>query len=167
MLGRMDRTGRSTLLLGVLLLAAGCASVTARELRTTQGPTAQEMWVYRVASETGRAPTFEERQHWEDDLERRVDRFLAEHPEIANTFEVGVFRNVRQVTVGMTREQVLILLGAPLVVTTDAAKMEELARKFWPAIRDRAGEAWVYPIGWRLYFAGPKVIDITQYVQPF
>lgn len=129
-----------------------------------QGPTAREMFIYRIASETGREPNFDERQQWEDDLDRRVDRFLAEHPEIANAYEVSAFRNARQVMAGMTREQVFILLGPPLVTTTEAAKMEELARKFWPVIKDRAGEAWVYPLGWRLYFAGPKLIDITQYL---
>jgi hypothetical protein len=33
-------------------------------------------------------------------------------------------------------------------------------------IQGNATEAWVYPLGWRLYFAGMKLVDITQYLTP-
>jgi len=49
---------------------------------------------------------------------------------------------------------------------TDVAEIEKLARAYWPAIK--AGgvtEAWVYALGWRLYFDGPRIVDITQYVE--
>jgi hypothetical protein len=57
----------------------------------------------------------------------------------------------------------MILLGAPQQTTTDAAEMEKLAGKYWPDVKPEATEAWVYPLGWRLYFAGARLVDITQY----
>ena len=63
----------------------------------------------------------------------------------------------------MSKEQALILLGAPAQTTTDAAELEKLARKYWSEIQGNATEAWVYPLGWRLYFSGSRLVDITQY----
>ena len=57
----------------------------------------------------------------------------------------------------------MILLGAPQQTTTDAAEMEKLAGKYWPDVKSEATEVWVYPLGWRLYFAGTRLVDITQY----
>jgi hypothetical protein len=112
----------------------------------------------------GREPTFEERRHWDNDIDARISRYLNDHPEAASSLQVSTFRFHRQVAVGMTREQVLILLGRPDRVATDAAQMETLARKFWPAIKGTVDEAWVYPGGWRLYFKGPNLIEITQHL---
>ena len=33
-------------------------------------------------------------------------------------------------------------------------------------IQGNATEVWIYPLGWNLYFAGPRLVDITQYVAP-
>jgi hypothetical protein len=143
---------------------AGCLSMPAKEQRTTQGPTAEQLWVFRVATQNGREPTFEERQHWLDQLDARIARYLAEHPAAANSFEVSTFRHLRQAAVGMSKEQVLILLGAAHATSVEAAEMETLARRYWPEIKSRATEVWVYPLGWRLYFAGTELVDITQYV---
>jgi hypothetical protein len=64
----------------------------------------------------------------------------------------------------MTREQVVILLGVPVVATKDAAEIEKLARGYWPLIKPKnVTEAWLYPQGWRLYLGESKVADITQY----
>jgi hypothetical protein len=161
----LAKAAEALLALLAVLVAAGCAGLgAAKELRSGQGPTAREMFHYRVVAETGRGPTFEERQHWEDQLEHRIARFLTEHPEIANAYDVVMFRHHRQVMVGMTRDQVLILLGVPDTTTADPAEMERLARRFWPQLKERVKEVWLYPPGWRLYFAGPRLVDITQYL---
>jgi hypothetical protein len=111
-----------------------------------------------------REPTFEERRHWDTQLEARISDYLRGHPEAASSLDVSTFRFFRQAVVGMEKEQVLILLGTPDAVTGEQAAMEALARKFWPSIKDSATEAWTYPPGWQMYFAGSRLIDITQYV---
>lgn len=162
----MSRPVRRSLAVAVVAVLglAGCGTLRALEQRTTQGPRAEQIWTFHVLAQNGREPSFEERHHWEEDLDRRIARFLADHPEVANSFEVTTFRFSRQVAVGMTREQVQILLGPAAATAASPAEIEKLARGFWPLVKDKATEAWVYPLGWRLYFAGPRVIDITQYV---
>jgi hypothetical protein len=150
--------------LAVVLAAAACASyLPTVEQRTTQGPLAEELWTYRVAQANGREPTFEERLHWERELDFAIGRYLAKDPEFANSPGVLTFRADRQISVGMSKEQVTILLGAPQQATTDAVAIEKLAGKYWPDVKPQATEAWVYPLGWRLYFAGARLVDITQY----
>ena len=150
--------------LAVVLTAAACASNRPIvEQRTTQGPVAEDLWTYRVVHANGREPTFEERLHWERQLDLAISRYLAKDPEFANSPGVLTFRADRQTSVGMSKEQVTILLGAPQQTTTDAAEMEKLASKYWPDVKSEATEAWVYPLGWRLYFAGARLVDITQY----
>jgi hypothetical protein len=64
----------------------------------------------------------------------------------------------------MDKEQVTILLGAPLTLSTDAAQMATWARRHWPDLRGRADEAWTYPLGWTVFFEKGKVVDLTQYL---
>jgi hypothetical protein len=117
-------------------------------------------------TQTGRAPSFEEKRHFEDDIDERIGRYLRENQEAANSLTVTSFRTLRQVTVGMDKAQVEILLGAPLTTTRDPAQMQTLARHHWPEIRDKTkpDEAWSYPFGWVVYFKGTRVADITQYL---
>ena len=156
---------RAGVVLAVVLTAAACASTGSVivEQRTTQGPLAEELWAYRVTLANGREPTFEERLHWERQLDLAISRYLAKDQEYANSPGVLTFRSVRQTEVGMSKEQVVILLGAPQRMTTDTAEIEKLAGKYWPDVQTQATEAWVYPMGWRLYFAGARLVDITQY----
>ena len=161
MLGIVRRLGW----LLVVVLAAGCLTLPL-EKRTTHGPTAEEIWTARFGGSTGRPPSMDERGHWEDQIDRRISRYLHEHPEVANAYEVQTFRFSKQVTVGMTKEQVTVLLGAPNAMVTDAAEMEKLARKYWPEIKGKAKEVWLYPAGWRIFLADDRVIDITQFLQP-
>ena len=147
-----------------ITLLAACGTFGGSEQRTTQGPTAEQFWTYRVAVANGREPTFDERRHWDNDMEARISRYLNDHPEAANSLQVSTFRFHRQVAVGMTKEQVLILLSRPDGMTSDAVEIEKLASRFWPSIKETANEAWVYPGGWRLYFKGPTLVDITQYL---
>lgn len=152
-------------LAGVLLLA-GCASYRTKEQRTTQGPLAEDMWMHHVILANGREPNFDERRHWNNQMELKISQYLYKNPEAANSLEVSTFRFTRQVSIGQSEEQVLILLGPPSAKTTDQAEMEKLARGYWPSIKGNASEVWVYPAGWRLYFKDSKVVDITQYLVP-
>ena len=148
-------------------LAAGCATRNTIDQRTTQGPTAEGFWLQRVAQETGRTPTFEERRHWEDSIDARIGEYLRRNPERASALDVSTVRFMRQVAVGMDREQVLILLGPPLRTTTDQGAIEQLARRHWAAMQGNSvTEAWEYPQGWRMFFAGSRLVDITQYRPP-
>jgi len=97
-------------------------------------------------------------------MDERISAYLREHPDAANSFDVTKFRLLHQTSVGMTKQQVQILLGPPEGTTSDAAQIEKVARRYWPQIKEKATEAWVYPLGWNLYFAGDRLIDITQYL---
>jgi hypothetical protein len=150
--------------LAVAAFGAGCAGKPAMEQRTTEGPTAEQAFAHRVARQNGREPTFEERQTWKDDLDLKIARYLDANPQDANALGVTKFRYLHQVTVGMSKEQVTILLGRPSAVTTEAERMAELARKYWDDLKERTTEAWSYPLGWHLYFSGDRLAEITQYV---
>jgi hypothetical protein len=149
-----------------VLLLAGCATWgPSLEQRTTQGPTARQFWMLRMMLANDREPTLDERRHFEDQLEIQIQRYLAVHPEAANALHVSSFRFTRQVVAGMAKEQVLILLGPPEGVTENQAEMEKLARRYWKQIEGNVTEAWVYPLGWRFYFAGQNLVEITQYLE--
>ena len=150
------------------LVAGGCAAMGRGpvEHRSTQGPTSTQMLNFRVLMESGREPTFEERRQWESLVEEKISAYLRAHPEKASALDVSTFRYLRQVAVGMDKEQVLILLGAPASVSGDQAEMEKIARKYWSNIKGNATEVWVYPLGWNMFFAGQRLIDITQYLPP-
>jgi hypothetical protein len=163
--GRVNRGGLGRVVAVALL--TGCALHAPIEQRTTQGPGAQELWAWRMRAQLGREPSFDERRHFDDQLEGRISRYLARHPEDANALEVSTFRFARQVSVGMSQEQVAILLGPPLARTSDGADMEKRARRFWPDIRGRARHAWTYPLGWTVYFGDEeRVVDLTQFLAP-
>ena len=152
------------MLLAVALGLAACASSAPLvEQRTTQGPMADDVWAYRVLTMNGREPTFDERRHWESQLDLAIAQYLVKDQEFASSPQLSTFRMLRQPVVGMSKEQVLILLDAPDQTTTDAAEMEKLARKYWPQIRGKASEAWTYPLGWQLFFADSRLVDIIQY----
>jgi len=162
----IPRVGVRALSLVLLLFALAACRSTAGEQRTLQGPTALEIWTAGVILRTGREPTFDERYQWDSQMERRISTYLSAHPEISNSPEVSNFTFLRQVAVGMSKEQVQLLLGLPAGAATDPAEIEKLARAYWPLIKEgQVTEAWVYPLGWRLYFSGPRVVDITQYLE--
>jgi hypothetical protein len=146
-------------------LLAGCALATPPvEQRSTQGPTAKQMLELRVMAQSGREPNFEEKRQWDAEMEEKIGAYLREHPDKANALDVSTFRFMRQVTVGMDKQQVLILLGPPVLVSADQAQMEKIARGYWPTIKGNATEVWVYPMGWNMFFAGQRLVDITQYL---
>ena len=160
---------RSVLVVTSALLLAGCgllAKAQTIEQRTTQGPTALQMFNLRILNENGREPTFDERRRWDNEIELQIAEYLREHPEKANALDVSTFKFLRQSAVGQDKQQILILLGPPLAVSTDQAHMQQLARVYWPLIEGNATEVWIYPPGWNFFFAGQRLVDITQYVAP-
>jgi hypothetical protein len=128
------------LLLGVVV--AGCAVFTVDE-RPTEGPTAQDIWTEQFKQVNGRSPSFSETQGFEEQMDVKVREFLRQNPEIGNSYRASNLRLFRQVVAGMTKEEVTLLLGKPPDVTNDPARMEVLARRWWPAVKENAKEAWV------------------------
>src|SRR5262245_6335283 len=160
----MSRDVKRIALLSLVLILAGCYMWRVKEQRTTEGPLAEDIWTMRVLMANGREPNFDERRRWDNAMELRIGQYLREHPEAANSMDVSTFKFIRQVSGGQTSEQVLILLGPPAARATDRAETEELARPFWPAVKEgEPTEAWVYPSGWRIYIKDKTVVDITQY----
>jgi hypothetical protein len=159
----------ASIVLACVLLLGGCgwlAKARIEEQRTSQGPTAQQMFNLRVLSENGREPTFEEKRRWDEQIEQQIAAYLREHPEKANALDVSTFKFLRQSAVGMDKDQIQILLGPPIAVSSDQAHLEQLARRYWPLIQGNATEVWIYPAGWNLFFSGPRLVDITQYFAP-
>lgn len=149
----------------VLVGLAGCLS-TPIERRAELGPRAETIWEARIAAQTGRSPSFEARGAFQDQLEGRISRFLAENPQVANAYDVHTFRFEKQIAVGMMKEQVAVLLGGPERIVTDRAELEKLARAFWPQMKDKVSEAWVYPLGWRVFIHEGRVVDLVQLHTP-
>ena len=156
---------RRLILLLVWLAAAavtgGCASLEVVE-RTTRGPQAQEFLIARSYETNGRAPNFEEKKYWDDQIDERIAKYLREHPEIQQTIRFSDFRFWKQVSPGSTPDEVRVLLDEPQEQTIDPALMAVLAEKHWPEIRPKAQEAWVYPYGWVLYFDDKGVVDMIR-----
>jgi len=158
---------RAAALAIVALLVAGCATFRPPlEQRSTHGPTARQFWMLQMVTANSREPSLDERRHWEDQLDYRIQQYLMKNPEQANALHLSTFRFDKQVVTGMEKEQVLMLLGAPLSTTTDPAEIEKLARKYWRQIQaSNVSEVLVYELGWRFYFAGTRLVDITQYLK--
>lgn len=146
---------------GVALVLGACATTGERVQRALEGPGADEVWTARFARSYGRGPTFEERSAWRDELDQRVGAYLRAHPDVGTSPRSSQFRFQRRVQVGMTRDEVLLLLDAPETVTADEAAMRAAAGGFWPSVGPRAKEMWLYPAAWQLYFADGRLVDIT------
>ena len=151
-------------ILGLVLILPGCYWSRTKEQRTTEGPMAEDIWTMKVLVANGREPNFDERRRWDNAMEQSIGLYLRHNPEAANSIDISTFRFIRQVSVGQTMEQVLILLGPPLSRVTEVTEMEKLARQDWPAVKENSStEAWTYPSGWRIYYKEKTVLDITQY----
>jgi hypothetical protein len=156
---------RTAVLAALVVLVSAClTSRSPVQQRTTQGPTAEQFWTAAVLVQNGRPPNFEEKRHWEDELDARIGAYLRTHQEAASALTLGSFRFHKQVVVGMDREQVTILLGPPASASKDPVEMQNVARGYWPSIRGKATEVLVYPLGWAFFFQGDKLVDITQYI---
>lgn len=157
---RVNRLG-----LWILLLAlAGCATADTVQ-RATEGPTAEEIWRARFVRSYGRLPTFDEATAWRGEIDLQIANYLTRHPEVGTSPRVSQFRFHRRVSVGMSKEEVTLLVGVPEAVTSDEATMQAAARQFWPEIKRRAREMWLYPAGWQFYFEGDRLVDLTVFGQ--
>ena len=165
-LARLARVKSTAAWLAAALLLTACMSLgPPLEQRTTQGPTARQFWTLKMMMMNNREPSIDERRHWEDQLDLEIQRYLTLHPEAANSLNVASFRFDKRVIAGMAKEQVLLLLGPPEGLTTDQGEMEKLARKYWKEMQGSVTEAWVYPLGWRFFFTGANLKEITQYLE--
>jgi hypothetical protein len=166
--GYPDRVKKPTalaLIVGVALMTGCSIPLETKDQRTTQGPTADEFWVTKMLASNGRYPSFEEKRHFQDELDERIAKYLREHEDAASDpLTAPAFRNLHQVTAGMQKGQVEVLLGPPFSTSDDAQQMANWARRHWPEIRGRADEAWGYPYGWIFYFRKGKIVEITQYL---
>jgi len=160
---------RRLALLAALAIVAGCATGQPPKKdvqRATEGPTAEEVFMGRFLNGYRRLPSFDESMTFRSELEQRVSDYLAQHPELSTSPRASHFTFLRRVSVGMSKEEVVLLAGAPFEVTREDAKMQEAAQQFWPAVKDRAEEMWAYAGGWQLYFKGDLLVDLTVVGKP-
>ena len=111
-------------------------------------------------------PTFDETSAFRDELDLRVSQYLGLHPDVSASPRVSQFAFSRRVAVGMSKEEVVLLVGPPVETTQEGARMQEAAKQFWPAIGAQAKEMWVYPGQWFLYFNGDQLVDLTVVGKP-
>jgi hypothetical protein len=151
-----------------LIGVAGCATGAAdKEVqRTTEGPTAEEVFTSRFLKDYGRGPTFDESTAFREGLEQQVSAYLDKHPDLSTSPRGSRFTFHPRVAVGMSKEEVVLLAGAPDEATGEEALMEAGAGQFWPAVKARANEMWVYPGGWQFYFEGDRLVDLTVVGKP-
>ena len=108
--------------LGAVLALAGCATGKDSEVqRATEGPTAEEIYMARFVGDYGRLPTFDETLAFRAALDDRVAAYLSRHPDLSTSTRASQFTFHRRAAVGMTRDEVTLLLGAPSVRTDDGA----------------------------------------------
>jgi hypothetical protein len=164
---RMAHVTRWAIMAG-LLGAAGCWSVPVNETPEYmgRGPRSEEMFYARVAQKSDREPNFDEKRSFKDQNDERVYKYLREHPEIEQQARYSDFRFWRQVSEGSTASEVRTLLDEPLERTIDPARMGAMAKAHWPDVRTKAKEAWLYPLGWIIYFDDNGVVAMLRRTQP-
>ena len=144
------------------LMAVACATPQPVIEQTTRGPIAQELQIARSYAANGRDMGWDEKRHYEEQLEEKVFKYLREHPDLQNETRYSTFRFWRQVSVGSTKEEVKVLLDDPDERTIDPALMASLARRHWSQVQGKAKEAWVYPLGWVLYIDDKAVVSMIR-----
>lgn len=148
------------------LFAASCGATAPALERTSRGPNAEEFFIQQSYVANGRSPNFDEKRVWQDQMDEKVFKYLREHPELESTSRYSEFRFWRQVTTGSTPGEVKVLLGEPRERTIDSALMASLGEQHWQAVRTTAKEAWVYPLGWVVFFDDKGVVDLLRRVSP-
>lgn len=159
---------RSALAVGLALLAAaGCGTFQGGTVqRVTEGPTAEEIFSARFVAGYKRPPTFDETTAFRGEIDQRIADYFARRPDVAGTPRASQLRSTRRVSVGMFKDEVLLLAGEPLADTRDPAVMRDAARDFWPAVQGRAQEMWTYPGAWQFFFNGDQLVDLTYVGSP-
>src|SRR5712691_8215268 len=104
---------RPAVLLIALMTLAGCASSGPQVQRATQGPRADEIYLMRFLKGYGRPPSFDETMAWREDFDQRVAEYISRQPGMIVSPRVTQFRVQRRVAVGMTKEEVTLLVGLP------------------------------------------------------
>ncbi|MGH7386263.1 MAG: hypothetical protein ACREKG_13890 [Candidatus Rokuibacteriota bacterium] len=163
-MGRLTRS--ASWLAAAALLTSGCAATEPVLERTTRGPNAEEFFIQQSYAVNGRPPNFDEKRVWQDQMDEKVFKYLREHPEMESTSRYSEFRFWRQVTNGSTPGEVKVLLGEPRERTIDPALMAALGEQHWTAVQGTAKEAWVYPLGWVVFFDDKAVVDLLRRVSP-
>jgi hypothetical protein len=151
-----------------MLGSAGCLSSTPSDIPEYmgRGPRAEEMFYARVASKSDREPSFDEKRQFKDLMDEKVFKYLREHPEMEQQIRYSEFRFWRQVAEGSTPGEVRTLLDEPVERTIDPARMGAMAKVHWPDLRVKAKEAWLYPMGWIIYFDDKGVVSMLRRPQP-
>lgn len=157
---------RAAALAALGLVVGACMTPPPVLERTTRGPNAEEFFVQQSYATNGRPPSFDEKRIWQDQMDEKVKKYLREHPEIENTARYTEFRFWRQVAPGSTPGEVKVLLGEPREQTIDPDMMAFFGEQHWVAMRATAKEAWVYPLGWVVFFDDSGVVDMLRRVSP-
>ena len=157
---------RSAALAALGLLVGACLTPPPVLERTTRGPNAEEFFVQQSYATNGRPPSFDEKRVWQDQMDEKVKKYLRDHPEIEDTARYTEFRFWRQVAPGSTPGEVKVLLGDPREQTIDPDMMAFYGEQHWVAVRSTAKEAWVYPLGWIVFFDDKGVVDMLRRVSP-
>ena len=129
--------------------------------RAAEGPSPLEVHDARFVRGYARPPSFEESELFRQAFEERVTAYLTRHPDLATSERALNFRLRGRVAVGMSKDEVTVLVSDPDSRSSEAAAMQKVARQFWPMIQPRAQEMWLYPGGWAFYFAGDRLVDIV------
>jgi hypothetical protein len=161
---------RFAVLVALMTLAA-CATAPSEKSdkdvqRATEGPTAEEVFMARFLRGYGRLPSFDESTAYRIETEQRVSDYLAKHPDLSTSPRASQFTFHRRIAVGMSKQEVILLAGAPYEVTQDEAEMQAASRQFWPSVKQHAKEMWVYPGDWQFYFEGDRLVDLTVHGKP-
>ena len=121
-------------------MLGGCASINEVPVqRATVGPRADSIYNARFVRGYARLPTFDETSKFRDDLDRpRRATTLTKNPAIATSPRASQFRFERRVDLGMTKQEVTLLLGAPDAMTADAERMKASAADLLAGDREAA-----------------------------
>jgi hypothetical protein len=157
---------RAVALAALGLVVGACVTPPPVLERTSRGPNAEEFFVQQSYATNGRAPNFDEKRIWQDQMDEKVKKYLREHPELESTARYTEFRFWRQVAPGSTPGEVKVLLGEPREQTIDPDMMASLGEQHWVSVRATAKEAWVYPLGWVVFFDDDGVVDMLRRVSP-
>ena len=121
------------------------------------------MFYARIAQRSDREPNFDERRQFKDQMDERVFKYLREHPEIEQKVALQRVPLLAPGERGQPRGEVRVLLDEPVEQTIDPALMGALAKAAVAGdVRDKAKEAWVYPLGWVLYFDDKGVVSMLR-----
>jgi hypothetical protein len=157
---------RAVALAALGLVVGACVTPPPVLERTARGPNAEEFFVQQSYATNGRPPNFDEKRIWQDQMDEKVKKYLREHPELESTARYTEFRFWRQVAPGSTPGEVKVLLGEPREQTIDPDMMASLGEQHWVSVRATAKEAWVYPLGWVVFFDDDGVVDMLRRVSP-